>query len=100
MYKVNPLLLLNGDMATVRRGWYQYSALGEALQDSFEYMKQVFKRSGMDPEVIATREDYGLPSRQLELINSFAEAKAAQGDFGPQVFAEMVNNMKDRKSVV
>jgi len=87
--------MLNGDMATVRRGWYQYSAFGEALQDSFGYMKQVFKRSGMDPEVIATREDYGLPSRQLELINSFAEAKAAQGDYGPQVFAEMVNNMND-----
>ena len=87
--------MLNGDMQTVRRGWYQYSAFGEALQDSFGYMKQVFKRSGMDPEVIATREDYGMPSRQLELINSFADAKAAQGDYGPQVFAEMVNNMQD-----
>jgi len=49
----------------------------------------------MDPEVIATREDYGMPSRQLELINSFADAKAAQGDYGPQVFAEMANNMHD-----
>jgi len=87
--------MLNGDMQTVRRGWYQYSAFGEALQDSFGYMKQVFKRSGMDPEVIATREDYSMPSRQLELINSFADAKAAQGDYGPQVFAEMVNNMQD-----
>lgn len=87
--------LVNGDLATVRRAWYQYSSFGEALQNSFGYMKQVFKRSGMDPEVIATREDYGLPSRQLELINTFADAKAAQGDFGPQVFAEMVNNMND-----
>ena len=87
--------LMNGDMATVRRGWYQYSAFGEALQGSFDYMKQVFKRSGMDPEVIATREDYGIPSRQLQLINSFAEARASRGDFGPQVFAEMVNNMHE-----
>ncbi len=87
--------MLNGDMATVRRGWYQYSAFGDALQGSFSYMKQVFKRSGFDPEVVALREDYGMPSRQLELINSFADAKAAQGDYGPQVFAEMVNNMQD-----
>ena len=87
--------MLNKDMRTVRRGWYQYSAFGEALQDSFGYLKQVFKRSGMDPEVVAAREDYGMPSRQLELINSFADAKAAQGDYGPQVFAEMVNNMQD-----
>ncbi len=87
--------MLNGDMATVRRGWYQYSAFGDALQGSFSYMKQVFKRSGFDPEVVALREDYGMSSRQLELINSFADAKAAQGDYGPQVFAEMVNNMQD-----
>jgi len=87
--------MLNGDMSTVRRGWYQYSAFGDSLQGSFAYMKQVFKRSGMDPEVVALREDYGMPSRQLELINSFADAKAAQGDYGPQVFAEMVNNMQD-----
>lgn len=83
------------DLSTVRRGWYQYSAFGDALQGSFSYMKQVFKRSGFDPEVVALREDYGMPSRQLELINSFADAKAAQGDYGPQVFAEMVNNMQD-----
>tara|TARA_B100000085_G_scaffold127030_1_gene115654 strand:- start:24 stop:2279 length:2256 start_codon:yes stop_codon:yes gene_type:complete len=87
--------MLNGDMATVRRAWYQYSAFGDALQGSFAYMKQVFKRSGMDPEVVALREDYSMPSRQLELINSFADAKAAQGDYGPQVFAEIVNNMQD-----
>ena len=87
--------MLNGDMSTVRRGWYQYSAFGDSLQGSFAYMKQVFKRSGMDPEVVALREDYGMPSRQLELINSFADAKAAQGDYGPQVFAETVNNMQD-----
>lgn len=83
------------DLSTTRRAWYQYSAFGDALQGSFAYMKQVFKRSGMDPEVVALREDYSMPSRQLELINSFADAKAAQGDYGPQVFAEMVNNMQD-----
>ena len=87
--------MLNGDMSTVRRAWYQYSAFGDALQGSFAYMKEVFKRSGMDPSVVALREDYGMPNRQLELINSFADAKAAQGDYGPQVFAEIVNNMND-----
>ena len=87
--------MLNGDMATVRRAWYQYSAFGEAMQGSFAHMKQVFKRAGLDPNVVPLREDYNMPSRQLELINSFADAKAAQGDYGPQVFAEIANNMKD-----
>ncbi len=57
-------------------------------------MKEVFKRSGIDPTVIATREDYGIPNEQLRLINEFADAKAAQGDYGPQVMVEMVNNMQ------
>ena len=87
--------LINKDLQTIRRGWYQYSSFTESLQDSFEYMKQVFKRSGMDPEIIATREDYGMSSRQLELINSFADAKAAQGEYGPQFLAEVANNMND-----
>lgn len=87
--------LLNGDLKTVRRGWYQYSSVAESLQESFGYMKEVFKRSGMDPNVIEVREDYGIASRQLELINSFADAKAAQGEFGPQFMAEVANNMND-----
>ena len=86
--------LLAGDMHTVRRGWYQYSASFSALQESLGHMKQVFKRAGVDPTVIATREDYGIPNDQLRLINEFADAKAAQGDYGPQVMAEMVNNMQ------
>ena len=86
--------MLAGDMKTVRKGWYQYSAGFSALQESLGYMKQVFKRSGLDPTVIATREDYGIPNDQLRLINEFADAKAAQGDYGPQVMAEMVNNMQ------
>ena len=87
--------LLNGDLQTVRRGWYQYSSITESLQESFGYMKQVFKRSGMDPNIIEAREDYGIASRQLELINSFADAKAAQGEYGPQFMAEVANNMND-----
>ena len=86
--------LMAGDMHTVRRGWYQYSASFSALQESLGHMKQVFKRAGVDPTVIATREDYGIPNEQLRLINEFADAKAAQGDYGPQVMAEMVNNMQ------
>jgi len=88
--------LLNGDLKTVRRGWYQYSSVVESLQDSFAYMKQVFKRSGMDPDIIESRENFGLnTSKQLELINKFADAKAAQGEYGPQFMAEIANNMND-----
>ena len=67
---------------------FQYYARINRVHES------VFKRSGIDPAVIATREDYGIPNEQLCLINEFADAKAAQGDYGPQVMVEMVNNMQ------
>ena len=85
--------LATGDLHTLRKGWYQYTAGLEAVQASFGHMKQIFKRSGLDPNVIAARENYGVDSQQLAFINEFANAKAAQGDYGPQVFADMANNM-------
>lgn len=86
--------LANRDLQTVRRGWYQYSSAVESLQASFGYMKQVFKRSGMDPNVLETRLDVGSSeANQLTLLNKFADAKAAQGDYGPMVMAELANNM-------
>jgi hypothetical protein len=88
--------LLHGDMETLRRGWYQYNSVIETLQDSFEYMNQIFKRSGADPNLIELRDDMGLKNeKQLEILQSFADAKAAQGEYGPQTMMEIVNNMND-----
>jgi hypothetical protein len=88
--------LMNGDLQTLRRGWYQFNSVIETLQDSFEYMNQVFKRSGADPDVIELRDDMGLKNeRQLEILNAFANAKAEQGEYGPQAMMEIVNNMND-----
>ena len=86
--------LIAGDLKTMRRGWYQYSSMLETVQDAYGYMKQVFKRSGMDPNVIESREGFGLKNqRQLEVLNSFADAKAERGDYGPQAMMQVVNDM-------
>ena len=88
--------LMNGDLQTFRRGWYQYNSVIETLQDSFEYMNQVFKRSGADPNLIELRDDMGLKNeKQLEILQAFADAKAEQGEYGPQVMMDIVNNMND-----
>jgi hypothetical protein len=36
--------LMNGDLQTLRRGWYQFNSVTETLQDSFEYMNQVLQK--------------------------------------------------------
>jgi hypothetical protein len=88
--------LINGDMATFRKGWYQYSAAWDTLNKGLSYMNQVFRRSSSEPYVMALREDMGVAEeKQLELLRSFANAKASKGEYGPQVMVAMVDEMND-----
>ena len=86
----------SGDFATIRRGLYQYNNTLDALQKSFEYMGQIFQRSALDPNVINVRDDLGLKNtKQLEVLNAFADGKAREGDFGPQALMQNINDMND-----
>ena len=88
--------VINGDMASVRRGWYQYSAAWDTLTNALGYMNQVFRRSASDPYVMALREDTGVADqKQLELLSQFADAKAQQGEYGPQVMMSIVEAQND-----
>ena len=88
--------LVGGDRATIRRGIYQFKNLQEAVVKSTEYMNQVFKRSATDPYVIDARDDLGLKNQaQVDVLNAFADGKAAQGEYGPQAMMQMVNDMND-----
>jgi hypothetical protein len=88
--------IINGDSKTFRRGWYQYSAAWDTLTNSLGYMNQVFRRSASDPYVMALREDTGVADQQqLELLKQFADAKAATGEYGPQVMMSIVEAQND-----
>ena len=88
--------LSGGDMETVRRGMYQYKNMRAAVGKSTEYMNQVFQRSAFDPNVVQTRDDLGLKNQaQLDILNAFADAKAQQGEYGPQALMQQVSDMND-----
>ena len=88
--------LVNRDLQTIRRGWYQYSAMGETIKDSLGYASNIMKRSATDPNVIQVRDDVLLRNqKQLEVLKSFADAKARNGDFGPQLLVERIEEMND-----
>jgi len=88
--------VINGDSKAFRRGWYQYSAAWDTLTKGMGYMNQVFRRSAADPYVMALREDTGVADRQqIELLNAFANAKAEQGEYGPQVMMSIVEAQND-----
>lgn len=88
--------LITGDLRTARRALYQYSSMWETLTGGLSYAKQIFKRSALDPNVTAVRDDMGLKNQgQLDILTAFADAKAAKGDYGPQMLMENITAMND-----
>ena len=88
--------LLTRDTRTLRRALYQYSSMWETLTGGLDYAKQIFKRSALDPNVTAARDDIGLKNQgQIDILTAFADAKAAKGDYGPQMLMENITAMND-----
>lgn len=85
-----------GDGQRIRRAMYQYSGSLDSIRRGFGYANQIFKRSAVDPNVIAVRDNVGLKNKQqLEVLTAFADAKAAKGELGPQMLMEQINAMND-----
>ena len=89
--------LMTGDMKTLRRGFYQYRAFTDTLQKGMKYFGETFRRSGIDPTYsgVAGRESQIVQnSNQMEVLNAFADAKAREGDYGPQVMMAQVEEIQ------
>ena len=90
--------LMSGDKYMLRRGWYQYTALSDSLQKGLKYFGETMRRSGLDPDYsgVAGRESIVRNNeQQLEVMNAFADAKAAEGDFGPQAMMAQIESIND-----
>ena len=86
------------DMDAVRRGWYQYSAIGETLQLGAAHMGMVFKKSSIDPNSVpyVMRDDLELRNAQtFEVLNSVADAAEKEGNLGPRVMVNIAENLND-----
>ena len=90
--------LISGDGYTYRRGMFQLQNMGESLRNSFGYMGETFRRSGLDPDYqgVVGRETMLLQdAKQMDALHSFADAAAANGDFGPQAMMQQVEAVND-----
>lgn len=87
--------LMVGDTQTFRRGLYQYTNMWQSLNGSLAYANQILKRTSLDPNVTSTlREGVTLKNQgQLDILTAFADAKAAKGEYGPQMLMENINAM-------
>jgi len=78
--------VMGGDIATIRRGWHMYSAVGESFGRSLKYAGKVFMKASKDPSAVANvgRQDLVYKNQQsLQLTKSYADAAAARGEEGP-----------------
>ena len=88
--------LITQDKETIQRGWYQYSAALDTLNKGFEYMKTVWSKSALEPEVIAGRENYAYKdAAQIEIMESYADAMALEGKFGPQAMVSIIKETQE-----
>jgi len=86
-----------GDTRLIKRGMYQYFSSLESLQNSFQYMAQVFKRSATEADVNnLVRDDLFVKNeKQLEILQAFADAKSLQNEEGPALMMQQVKAMND-----
>ena len=88
--------LINKDMPTIQRGWYQYSAALDTLNKGLDYMKKVWTKAGLDPSIVDARESYQLKNEaQLEILERYADAMAMEGNYGAQAMVSILREQED-----
>ena len=89
--------MVSGDGQTMRKAVHAYQGFFEATSRGLKYFGETFRRTGLDPNYV------GVPGRenlirknekQIEILNSFADMKAAKGDFGPQFAMAQVEQIQ------
>ena len=88
--------LLHKDAATIQRGWYQYSAALDTLNKGMDYMKKVWSKAGIDPNVVDARESYQIKNDgQLEILERYSDAMAMEGNYGAQAMVSIIREQED-----
>ena len=88
--------IINQDVATLKRGLYQYSAALDTLNKGMDYMKKVWTKSGLDPDVVEARENFQFKNDdQLELIERYADTLALEGNDGAQAMVAILREQED-----
>ncbi len=87
-----------GDTKTLRRGFYQYSALKETFGQAGKYMGQVFRRASQDPSQVdwLYKSDFQRKNDEaIELYRAFADSAEELDDLGPQVMLQHIEALND-----
>jgi hypothetical protein len=78
--------MMFGDVKTMKRGWYQYSAFYDTLRKGLDHMSMVYRKASTDPSSVnyIMRDDIVQKNEQtLDVLHSFARAAEKRGELGP-----------------
>ena len=90
--------LSQGDTATIRRGLYQYQAIGETFAQAGKYMGQVFRRASQNPDQVEWlyKSDFQRKNDDaLELYKTFADGAEKNGELGPKAMYHHIEALND-----
>ena len=90
--------LVSGDMKTVKRGVYQYQAVGETFTRAWKHMGDVFRKASQDPTsvgYIMREELVAKNEQQMDVLHSFAVAAQREGNDGPMALYNVAETMQD-----
>ena len=91
--------IVGGDIKTLKRGWYQYSAVADSLRKGLSHMTMVYRKAASDPTSVGyiMRDDIVVKNEQhMEVLEGFARAAEQRGESGPMVLyhkAEALNDL-------
>lgn len=87
-----------GDLKTLKRGWYQYSAISDTFQKGLVHMGQVFSKASRDPNSVGyiMRDDLVVKNEQtMDILHSFGRAAERRGESGPLALYHMAETLHD-----
>lgn len=91
--------IVGGDVKTLKRGWYQYSAFADTFQKGLTHMTDVYRKAATDPTSVGyiMRDDLVKKNEDtMDILHSYAMASQQRGNEGPMALyhkAEALNDM-------
>jgi hypothetical protein len=87
---------MNGNGSQMNRAMYAYGSVMETVTNAGKYAKNMWVKSGQDPYVLRTRDDFSRKTDdQMKLFKSVADAASAEGNEGPAVLYEIMETQKN-----
>tara|TARA_Y100000996_G_scaffold385922_1_gene343611 strand:- start:28 stop:2823 length:2796 start_codon:yes stop_codon:yes gene_type:complete len=87
---------ITGDKRTMERAFYAYGNMMDTITKANDYAKTMWVKSAQDPQALRGRDELVTKSdQQMEIFKSTADAAMAEGNDGPAMLYDIMQNQKD-----